>query len=179
MVAHGTVKGGGGLPSQADDGVAIGTVVGDFKIHHGVVISNDGIDVIAGLAILFQNPDAILDGIGEVVQGEPQLLQGAEHAVGRFTPELAFGDVDAAREPGVVQSGRNQVPIADILGPGDNLHRLLPAHVHLADPHVVRVGVPDHGENLTYHHVAELPIQALIGLHLLPCQGHGFHKFLI
>ena len=38
----------------------------------------------------------------------------------------------------------NQVALVDVPGPGDDLHRLVPAHVHLAHPHMVGVGMHDH-----------------------------------
>ena len=97
--------------------------------------------------------------------------------MGRLPPELTFGDVDAAGKAGVVQRRRNQVPFLHILRSGDNLDRLFSSHIHPADPHMIRVGMPDHGQNPAHHHVLNLRIQTRIGLHLLTGQSHGLHKF--
>src|SRR5699024_10210490 len=109
VVAHGPVEGRGGLPGQTDEAEAVGPVVGDFKFHHGVVVADDLVDVLTNGAVLLENPDAVLDGIGEVVEGQVQLLEGAEHAVGGHAPELALGDMDAAGQVGVVQGRGHQV----------------------------------------------------------------------
>ena len=179
VVVHGQGEGGGSLPGQADDGVAVRPVVGDLKLHHRIVVANDGVDVIARLAVLLQNPNAVFLGVGKIPQGQAQLLQGAEHAVGPLPPELPLGDVHAPRQPGIVQRHRHQIPLAHVLGAGDNLHRLGLAHIHLADPHVVRVLVAHNGNYPAHHHVPDPLIQPLIGLHLLPNHGHGIHKCLV
>ena len=80
-MAHRLVESGSGLAGQTEDGIAVRAVVRDLKVHNGVVAADDGVDVVAGLAVLLQDPDAVLNGIGEVVERQAELLQGAEHAV--------------------------------------------------------------------------------------------------
>ena len=150
MVLHGQAESGGGFSCQADDGVAVGTVIGDFKIHHSVVVADDGVDIVAGLAVfVIQNPDAVGIGVGQIILGQTQFRKGAEHTVGYFATEFALGDVYAAGKIGIVQGGRNQIALTDILSAGDDLHRGFLAHVNLAYPHVVRIFVPDNGHNFT------------------------------
>ena len=180
VVTHVLAESSGSFPGQADDGVAVRTVVGDFKIHHGIVVADYLVDVLTHLAIfVVENPNAVGVGVGEVVLGQAQLGEGAEHTVGQFPPELALGDVDTPGQPGVVQGHGHQIPFGDVLSTGDDLNRLFLAHVHLADPHMVGVGVADHGQHLAHHHVFHFSVHPLIGFHLLTENGQGFHKFLV
>ena len=180
VVLHGLAEGGGSLPGQTDDGVAVRAVVGDLKIHHGIIVADDGIDVVAGLpGVRLQDPDAVGEHAGQVVLGQAQLGEGAQHAVGYLASELALGDVHAAGQPGIVQRGGHQVALVDVLRAGDDLHRLFLAHVHLADEHVVRVGMAHHGEHLAHHHVLDIRVHPLPGFHLLAENRQGLHKFLV
>ena len=180
VVLHFHAESGGGFTGQADDGVAVGTVVGDFEINNGVVVADDQVDVIADLAILVvQDPDAVSENAGQIVLGQAQLLEGAQHAVGLFTAELALGDVNTAGQPGIVQCCGNQIALVDVLSAGDDLHQLFLAHVHLADEHMVRVGVGNHGNNLGYHNILNFSVHTLPGLDLLAEDGERFNIFLI
>ena len=180
MMLHMPAKGGCGFPGQADDGVAVRPVVGDLKIHHGVVIADDQVDVIPRLSGLrLQDPDAVGKDPGQIILGQAQFPKGAEHTVGHFSSELALGDVNAAGEPGIVQGSGNQVTLMDILGTGDDLHRRFLSHVHLADKHMVGVGVPDHGEDLAHYHILDFGVHPLPGLYLLAEDRQGLYKFLI
>ena len=49
------------------------------------------------------NHNAVLDGIGKVVDGEAQFAQGAQHAVGFNAPQLSLVDFFAAGQGRVVQ----------------------------------------------------------------------------
>ena len=100
VVTHGLAEGGGSFPGKADDAVAVGAVVGDLKVHNGVVVADDEVDVLANRAVLVvENPDAVGEHAGQVVLGQSQLGEGAEHTARHFAPELALGDVNAAGEP--------------------------------------------------------------------------------
>ena len=180
VVFHGLAEGRRGLPGQSDDGIAVGPVVGDFKIHHGIVVADDGVDVIAGLTgIGLQNPDAVGIHAGQVVLGQAQLREGAQHAVGHFPSELALGDMHTAGQIGIVQCRGHQISLVDVLGAGDDLYRFFPTHVHLTDEHMVRVGMAHHGQNPAYHHVPDFRVHPLPGFHLLAENGEGLYKFLI
>ena len=180
MMAHMLAEGGGSLPGQTDDGIAVRPIVGDLEIHHGIVVADDQVDVVAGLSrIRLQDPDAVGVDPGQIVLGQAQLGKGAQHAVGHLAPELALGDVHTAGKVRVVQGGGHQVPLVDILGAGDDLHRLLPAHIHLADKHVVGVGMADNGQHPAHNYIPDLRIHPLPGLHLLAEDGKGLYKFLI
>ena len=273
---QGLAEGGAGLPGKADDAEAVGAVGGDLKLHHVVVETQDGGDVVAGLgAVLVEDEDAVRDAVGElrllgvkvgegadgvglgvighevalvevgtgglrlrlaaagvqlhgvavglglagedagadhgakdlvpgldvrrdgglvllqgvvVVQqggggddgvgvvmlgGEAQLLQGAEHTVGRHAPELALLDLDAAGEEGLVLGNRHQVAHVDVPRAGDDLDGLGLAHVQLADPHVVAVRVALQGEELADNDILQGFIQDLRDLHLGAGESHG------
>ena len=72
-----------------------------------------------------------------------------------------------------------QIALMDVLGAGDDLHGSVAAHVHLANPHMIGVGVAHHGQNLAHDHVFDLRVQPLPGFHLLTEDGQGLHEFLI
>ena len=100
VVTHGLAEGGGSFPGKADDAVAVGAVVGDLKVHNGVVVADDEVDVLAnGAVLIIENPDAVGEHAGQVVLSQSQLGEGAEHTARHFAPELALGDVNAAGEP--------------------------------------------------------------------------------
>ena len=116
------------------------------------------------------------DRVGEVVLGgQAQLLERAEHTVGRHAAQLALFDLHAAGQHGLVQRRGHQIADMDVPRAGDDLHRLLPADVELADPHVVAVGVLFHGEDLARDHVFEALVQTLDGLDL----GAGERHFVV
>ena len=83
----------------------------------------------------------------------------------------------------------DQVPFVDVPGPGDNLDRRVVSDVHLADPHMVAVGVALHLLDAACNDVCNFRSQVLRDLHLRAGDGHGFgevpvadranvHKFL-
>ena len=176
---HGQIESCRGFTGKTDDRVAVRTVVGDFKVHYGVVIADDGVDVITGFAVFLQNPDAVFNGIGKIIQGKPQFFQGAEHAVGNLAAKLALGNMDAAGQTRIMQGGRNQIALVDILRTGNDLNRLFLADIDLTDPHMVGILVADDGNDLADNHVGNFRVHALIGFHLLTCNGQRFHKFFI
>ena len=278
---QGLVKGGGGLPGQADDGQAVGPVGGDLKLHHVVIQTRYRPDVVPGPAVLPEDEDAVRDAVGELpllraevrqgadallfrVQGDgvvgvdvgqgggdgvagsaavaahrkaavpkalhlghkggldaagdlvsrghalgngglfrvnglvvvqeggglddgvgevplvqAQLAEGTEHPVGQHAPQLALFNPLAAGEGGLVQGHGHHVPHVDVPGPGDDLDRLVPAHVQLADPHVVRVRVALHGRDPARCHVGDLCAQVLRPLHLGAGEGHGLGEILV
>ena len=73
----------------------------------------------------------------------------------------------------------HHVPLVDVPGPGDDLDGLLFAHVQLADPHMVAVGVALHLHDAARRHVLNLRPQVLRDLHLGAGEGHGLGEFFI
>ena len=55
------------LAREADDGEAVGAVRGYLELDHVVVSAYHGADVVAGLAGLLKDEQAVLNGVGEVV----------------------------------------------------------------------------------------------------------------
>ena len=51
MEGEGGAEGGGRLPRQTDDGEAVGTVGGDLKLHHVVVIADGRPKIVAGAEV--------------------------------------------------------------------------------------------------------------------------------
>ena len=118
-------------------------------------------------------------GVGEIPLVQAQLAEGTEHAVGEHAPELALFDLLPAGEGRLVEGHRHHIPFVDVPGPGDDLDGLLPAHVQLADPHMVAVGVALHLHDAARRHVLNLRPQVLRDLHLGAGEGHGLGKFFI
>ena len=147
------------------------------QAHGGADIPADG--QVRQLRVVGENPDAVLIGRGEVPLFQPQLREGAEHPVGDLAPELALLDLLSPGEEGLVQGHRDDVPLLDVLGPGDDLDGLPLPRVHLADPHVVAVLMALHGEDLAHHHVLDLCAQVLRDLHLGTGEGHGLGKLSV
>ncbi|MPM46229.1 hypothetical protein SDC9_92927 [bioreactor metagenome] len=174
MQAERGVEGDRRLPGQADDREAVGAVRGDFEFHHMVVQTKDGFNAVAGFAVLPEDKDAVLDGIGVVVDGKAQLLERAEHAVGFHTPKFTRGDVDPAGQIGIVQGDRNQVASVHVLRAGDDLDQIGQAHIHKADEHMIGIGMGLDLRNPAHHDVADFSSDFLGELHLGAGEGHGF-----
>ena len=95
-------------------------------------------------------------GIGKVPLLQAKLFQRAEHSVGGNAPQLAFFDLDTAGQGGLVQRSRYQITHMDVPGSGDDLDRLGSAHIHLANPHMVGIGMALHRQDPAHHHVGDL-----------------------
>ena len=78
-----------------------------------------------------------------------------------------------------MQGHRDQISRMNVPGPGDDLDGLSLTHIQLADPHVVGIGVADHGDDPARHHVGDLLPQVVGELHLGAGQGHGLGKFFV
>ena len=137
-----------------------------------------GLFRVNGLVVV-EKRGRLYDGIGEIPLVQIQLAERAEHTVGEHTPQFAFLNFLAAGQKGFVQGHGDHVPLVDVPRAGDNLDRLLPAHVQLADPHVVGIGVAFHGLDAARHYVLYLCAQVLRDLHLGAGEGHGLGKILV
>ena len=78
-----------------------------------------------------------------------------------------------------MQGHGNQIAFVDIPRPGDDLEGFLPAHVQLANPHVVAVRVALHGQDAAHHHTVNFRAQIGGALHLGAGQGHGLGELLV
>ena len=101
-------------------------------------------DISAGrpVAVVAQNKDAILNRIGEVVRGQPQLAERAEHPIAWHAAQLALFDLLTAMDGGVIQRHGDKIALLQILRAGDDLQRLLLPRIHLADPEVIGIRMP-------------------------------------
>ena len=75
---HGLVECRHHLPGKADDAEAVGPVGGDFKLHHMVVRPDDGLDIVAGFAVLVEDKNAVGDAVGELLLLCAEVRQGAD-----------------------------------------------------------------------------------------------------
>ena len=76
-------EGHGRLAGEADNGEAVGAVRGYLELDDVVVAAYDGDNLVAGLAGLLEDEEAVFIGVGEVVQREAQLLERAHHALAK------------------------------------------------------------------------------------------------
>ena len=169
-------EGDGGLAGQADDGEAVRAVRGYLELHDVVVTAYDGDDVVAGLAVFLKDEEAVLIGVGEVVQREAQLLERAHHALGECTVEGRGADGDAAGKSGAVERDGDEVADLLVLRTGDDLEITLAADVDLAVPKCMLAavsGVPEqvHRDYLADDYAADA--LALVGRALNLGAGHG------
>ena len=79
----------------------------------------------------------------------------------------------------MVQGHGHHIAHVDVPGAGDDLDGGALAHVQPADPHMVRIRVPLHGEDGAHHHVGDLGPPVLGGLHLGPGEGHGLGEIFV
>ena len=74
------VEGDGGLAGKADHAQAVGAVRGDLKLHHMVVQTQERAHVVAGLAVLMQDEDAVGDAVGKLLLLGVQIVGGEDGA---------------------------------------------------------------------------------------------------
>ena len=177
---QGLVKGHGGLTRQTDHRQAVRAVGRDLKLDHMVVRADDGGDVVAGLhAVLLHDPQAVLDGVGVVMQRQTELLERAHHAVGCLAAQRAGVDLLAVGQQRAVKRDGYQVSDLLILCTGHDLDRRIAAHIDLTDPHVVGVRVAHHLHNAARDNVSDAVVQVLERLHLRAGEGHCLGKVVI
>lgn len=181
---EGLVEGDGGLAGQADDGEAVRAVRGDLELHDVVVAADDGDDVVAGLAIFLKDEEAVLIGVGEVVQREAQLLERAHHAFGERAVEGGGADGDAAGEGGAVERDGDEVADLLVLRAGDDLQVTLAADVDFAVPERVLAavsGVPEqvHRDYLADDDLAYALAHVVRALDLGAGHGHGLGEVAV
>ena len=186
--ADGVRYGGGAAQIQAGVVAAVGlrSTLQHLGAHHGTEHLVPGLDVGGDGGFLWVQRLVVVqqggggdDGVGEVPLVQVQLAERAQHAVGHLAPELALLDLLASGEGGFVQGHRDQISRMNVPGPGDDLDGLSLTHIQLADPHVVGVGVADHRDDLSHHHVGDLLPQIVGELHLRTGQGHGLGKVFV
>ena len=184
MQAQLRIKGRRRLARKTDDGEAVRAVRRDLKLDDVVVEPDGGADILADgesgeLRIVGQNPDAVFVCIGEVALLQPQLREGAEHAVGRFAAQRAGVDFLAAGQTRAVERRGDQVARLDVLRAGDDLDGLRRADVDAAHPHVVGVFVAVQLQHLAHDDLFNLRTEIGPSLHLGAGEGHVLGKFLI
>ena len=152
---EGLVEGDCGLAGQTDDGEAVRAVRGDLELHDVVVAADDGDDVVAGLAVFLKDEEAVLIGVGEVVQREAQLLERAHHALGERAVEGGGADGHAAGQRGAGERHGHEVAQLLVLRAGDDLQVTLAADVDLAVPEGVLAAVSGVPEQVHLHYLAD------------------------
>ena len=114
-------------------------------------------DVHAGflLAVISQKEDAVLNGVGEVVDCDAELGHRAEHALGQDAAHFALCDLLAAGDDRFMESHRDKDTGGHVRGAGDNGDGLLFSDVDRADKEPVGVRMFFHGENFTDNDIFE------------------------
>ena len=135
------LEGGSHFARQTDHRKAVGAVRSDLKLHLGIVKANRLLNRVAGLAVLLQHENSVFNRIGEVVQRQAQLAQGAHHAKALYAAQLAFFDFHAVRQGRAVQRRGNQIVFLQVLCAGHDLNRLGFTDINRADQQVIRIGV--------------------------------------
>ena len=177
VVLEGHAEGGGALPAQLPHRQAVGAVGGDLKLKDHVVHAEGfhsggaGSGHAVGVVPLVQHQNAVLDGVGEVVNGQAQLAQAAQHAAALHAAQHALFDLHAAGQLRAVQRHGHKVAHLEVGRAGDDLQRSSLPHFHLADDHVVGVRMGHDGLNAADDHVFHRVGGVFVALHL--AAGHG------
>ena len=163
----------------------------DARVRDGLDLARDDLaeDLVARLdvggdrglggvdgVVVVQKGGGLDDGIGEVVRRDIQLLERAEHTLGRNASELAARDLHAARKQGVVQGRGDKIALVDVPRAGADLDGLAQTDVNLRDQHVVGVGVLFELEDFADLDVFDARTQVLGHLNLGAGDGHGLGK---
>ena len=170
-----SAEGRGRLAGKSDDRQAVGAVGRDFKLDDRVgeqqCLANVFADFVGeGLA---ENADTVLDRLGHIVRGQPQLADGAEHTVRLHAAELAGLDVYAAGQGRICLGDRNHRALENILRAGHNLHRLARTDVDRADLQVVGVFVLFNGQNPSDDDIFDVGAEHGVALDLRAGVGHA------
>ena len=120
-----------------------------------VVAAYDGDYVVARLAGLLEDEEAVLNGVGEVVQREAELLDGAHHALAERVVEGGGADGHATGQGCAVERHGHEVADLLVLRAGDNLQQPAAANVDLAVPEGVLAAVPCVPEQVHLHYLAD------------------------
>ena len=175
------VEGGRGLSRETDDAHAVGTVRGDLELGDRVVQADRFADVHAGdfLAVVAKDEDAVLDGVGEVVDCDAQFGDGAHHALRDLTAHLALGDLGAAGDHGVVERDGDVIAFGQVLRGRDDLERCIAPAVDLADPELVGVLMFFQGKQVADDDVLQSFAFLLVGLDLGAGDGDRFGELSV
>ena len=171
------VKGRGSFPCKADDGKAVRAVGGYLEFHGGIVDTESVADVIAGLAAFLNDENAVLDGVGEIVNGYAQLRNGAHHSLGNDSAELAFFNFHAICKGGVIEGDRNKGAFKNIGGGRYYLNGAV-AHIHLTNLKLVSVRMFFNINNSAYNAVGYIVRFFGIAFHFGTGHCHGVAKLL-
>ena len=145
-----------------------------------VVHADDGGNVVAGLhAVLLHDPQAILDGIGVVMQRQAELLERAHHAVGELTAQHTGMDLLAVRQERAVERDGHHVADLLVLRAGHDLQRFAAADIDLADPHMVGVRVAHHLHDAARDNILNVLVQVRERLHFGAGEGHCLGKVVV
>ncbi len=124
----------GQVSGDADHRHRIGSVRGDRQLEDdiGKLDQLGEVDAELGLTVEDQDPGVIVP--------KPQLALGADHPVGLDAPDGAPADLEVPGQDRPRSGHRHMSPLREVPGTADDL--LGPGtDVHLAHPHLVRVGM--------------------------------------
>ena len=149
-----------------------------------VVAADDGDYVVTGFAVLLQDEEAVLNGVGEVVQREAELLERAHHALAERVVEGGGADGNAAGQGRAVERHGDEVADLLVLSAGDDLQQSAAAHIDLAVPEGVLAAVPGVPEQVHLHYPADdnaayALAHVVRALDLGAGHGHGLGELVV
>ena len=169
------------FPGQTGHRQAVGAVGGDFKFHCHVVQTDGLADVGAqrsGSFLALQDKDAVFIGIGEIVNGQPQLCQRAEHTIALLAAQLSLADRYTAGQGGLILGHRDNIAGLDILGAGADLDGGIFAHIDLAHHQVIGIGMGFNREQFAHNNIFDFCSFIGVAFHLGTAHGHVVRELL-
>ena len=168
----------GSLSRQTYYRQAVRTVGGDLELYRSIIQTDRLVDVLSRLAVLFNEEDAVLNGIGEIVLGQTQFTQRAEHPVALYATELSLFYMYTAGQICADHRHRHQCALHNILCAGHDLDRCISANVYLADLEMVGVLVGRNGNQLADNDILDSVAFCFISFYLRAAHGHAGAEFL-
>ena len=170
-------EGNRSLTGQTDHGQAVRTVGGDLKLNGHIVQTNGGTNVLTDLTIFLHDENTVFDRIGEVVCGQTQLTERAEHTVGNHAAQFTFADLFTAGQNGFILCNRNDRAGEYVGRTGNDLDRFCFTDIQLADDQFVCIGVGFDGKDLTNNNVFDLFAFDLPAFYFRTGNRHSFGIF--
>ena len=159
----------GSFPGQAQHVEAVAAVGGQVDIQHHIIQPQQFLHVHPDGSVFRQDEDPVPLFRQQQFGIDAQFPGAAQHAVGIQAPHLGGLQGHAAGQMGAHHGHRYHIPRMHVLGPGEDLDQFPLPQVHLADPQMVRIGMPfDLG-----HLPGDDPFQAFAQMdHLFHFQAH-------
>ena len=177
------IEGDRAFAGKSDDAEAVGAVGGYLEFDHGIVKVERFDRIVAGLGhgvdvTVGDYQYSVLDCAGHIVEGEPQLGDGAEHSLGGDAAELAGFDLHSAGQAASVGGDGDERALGDVGCACDDLERRIRSHVDFADDEAVGVWMGGNLKHPSDDHAGDIGADFFISLDLGAGFGHPVAVFL-